>query len=153
MIAEEHLRFDGTLPGCTYGQPPCSLGDGRDREEPGTAVAQATSVSTIGSNVPMMPTTSDRLLPRHNSSLSAPVPQLRSTKALCRAVRDRLDPRNALRADGKGRVLVVDGGGSLKVAVLGDGIATMAVENCRAGTVVRGAIRDSAVNFGLSISV
>lgn len=35
----------------------------------------------------------------------------------------------ALEEDGEGRVLVVDGGGSLRCALLGDNIAEMAYKN------------------------
>ena len=37
--------------------------------------------------------------------------------------------RKALEEDGHGRVLVVDGGGSLRCALLGDNIAEMAYKN------------------------
>jgi regulator of ribonuclease activity A len=45
---------------------------------------------------------------------------------------------------GQGRVLVVDGGGSMRCALLGDMLATMAADNGWAGVVVNGCIRDSA---------
>lgn len=44
--------------------------------------------------------------------------------------------------DGTGRVLVVDGGGSLRKALLGDLIAASAARNGWSGIVVYGAIRD-----------
>ena len=44
---------------------------------------------------------------------------------------------------GEGRVLVVDGGGSKRCALLGDNIAAMAAENGWAGVVINGCIRDS----------
>ncbi|MCB1583448.1 MAG: ribonuclease E activity regulator RraA [Marinicella sp.] len=43
---------------------------------------------------------------------------------------------------GRGRVLVVDGGGSLRRALLGDMIAANAVKNGWAGLVINGCIRD-----------
>jgi len=43
---------------------------------------------------------------------------------------------------GKGRVIVVDGGGSLRRALLGDMLAEEAVKNGWAGLVIHGAIRD-----------
>jgi RraA family protein len=52
--------------------------------------------------------------------------------------------RAALEEAGRGRVLVVDGGGSLRCALLGDNLAAMAVANGWAGIVVHGCIRDSA---------
>jgi regulator of ribonuclease activity A len=48
---------------------------------------------------------------------------------------------------GEGRVMVVDGGGSLRRALLGDLIAGNAVENNWAGFVINGCIRDvEAIN-------
>ncbi|MFN6962013.1 MAG: ribonuclease E activity regulator RraA, partial [Rhodocyclaceae bacterium] len=52
--------------------------------------------------------------------------------------------RKALEAPGNGRVLVVDGGGSMRRALVGDQIAALAVQNGWAGIVVYGCIRDSA---------
>ena len=43
---------------------------------------------------------------------------------------------------GEGRVMVVDGGGSLRRALLGDMIAENAVQNGWAGLVINGCIRD-----------
>lgn len=61
--------------------------------------------------------------------------------------------RSALEAAGHGRVLVVDGGGSLRVALMGDTIATLAASNGWAGVVINGAVRDvtalSAVDLGI----
>ncbi|MES1150493.1 MAG: ribonuclease E activity regulator RraA [Dongia sp.] len=54
---------------------------------------------------------------------------------------------------GEGRVIVVDGGSLMQVALLGDRIATAAMANGWAGIVALGAIRDSAaidaLNFGV----
>lgn len=52
--------------------------------------------------------------------------------------------RAALEEPGEGRVLVVDGGGSLRCALLGDQLAKMAETNGWSGVLVYGAIRDSA---------
>ena len=43
---------------------------------------------------------------------------------------------------GHGRVIVVDGGGSLRCAYLGDGLAAQAVENGWGGLIIYGCIRD-----------
>ena len=48
---------------------------------------------------------------------------------------------------GEGRVLVIDGGGSLRCALLGDRLAQKAVDNGWAGVVIYGCIRD-AVDIG-----
>ena len=50
----------------------------------------------------------------------------------------------ALEEPGKGRVLVVDGGGSLRRALVGGNIAATAAKNGWAGVVVDGCVRDSA---------
>ena len=52
--------------------------------------------------------------------------------------------RSALEQPGQGQVLVVDGGGSLRCALVGDQLAELAVRNGWAGIVVYGCIRDSA---------
>jgi regulator of ribonuclease activity A len=50
----------------------------------------------------------------------------------------------ALVVRGHGRVLVVDGGGSLRRALVGGNIAAGAAKNGWAGVVVDGCVRDSA---------
>lgn len=52
--------------------------------------------------------------------------------------------REALDKDGTGKVLVVDGGGSLRCALLGDIMAGKAVKNNWDGIIINGCIRDSA---------
>lgn len=49
---------------------------------------------------------------------------------------------NGIDANGKGKVLVVDGGGSMRCALLGDMIALSAIKNGWAGVVVYGCVRD-----------
>lgn len=51
--------------------------------------------------------------------------------------------RQTLDTPGNGRVLVIDGGGSLRRALLGDQLAALAVKNGWAGLVIWGCIRDS----------
>ena len=50
--------------------------------------------------------------------------------------------RAALEEAGHGRVLVVDGGGSLRCALVGDNLAELGHKNGWAGIVVYGCIRD-----------
>jgi regulator of ribonuclease activity A len=50
----------------------------------------------------------------------------------------------ALEAPGQGRVLVVDGGASLRRALVGGNIAAAAARNGWAGVVIDGCVRDSA---------
>jgi regulator of ribonuclease activity A len=51
--------------------------------------------------------------------------------------------RDVLSEPGVGRVLVVDGGGSLHCALVGDVLAAEAAANGWAGVVVNGAVRDA----------
>jgi regulator of ribonuclease activity A len=57
---------------------------------------------------------------------------------------DNKSVREVLGRDGRGKVLVIDGGGSLRTALVGDLIAKLAVDHGWAGIVVFGCIRDSA---------
>jgi regulator of ribonuclease activity A len=50
--------------------------------------------------------------------------------------------KEQLGSPGNGRVLVVDGGGSLRRALMGDMIAESAVRNGWCGVVIYGAVRD-----------
>ena len=52
--------------------------------------------------------------------------------------------RVALETPGQGRVLVVDGGGSLRRALVGGNLGALGVKNGWAGIVVNGCVRDSA---------
>jgi regulator of ribonuclease activity A len=58
-----------------------------------------------------------------------------------------------LATPGDGAVLVVDGGGSLQTALMGDLIAASAVANGWAGVVINGAIRDRVAIDGLDLGV
>jgi len=59
-----------------------------------------------------------------------------------RCARDNALVKAVLATPGGGAVLVIDGGGSLESALIGDLIAASAVENGWAGVIVHGAIRD-----------
>ncbi|ASK34281.1 ribonuclease activity regulator protein RraA [Alcanivorax sp. N3-2A] len=50
--------------------------------------------------------------------------------------------KERLATDGTGKVLVVDGGGSLRNALIGDMIAESAVKNGWQGVIIHGACRD-----------
>jgi regulator of ribonuclease activity A len=52
--------------------------------------------------------------------------------------------KEAVESPGAGRVLVVDGGGSRRRALLGDNLGRAAVTNGWAGIIIHGCIRDSA---------
>ncbi|WP_432535144.1 ribonuclease E activity regulator RraA [Kineococcus arenarius] len=55
---------------------------------------------------------------------------------------DNVLVRSTLSEPGDERVLVVDGGGSLRVALMGDDMARLAARQGWAGVVVHGAVRD-----------
>lgn len=57
---------------------------------------------------------------------------------------DNTPVKAALESPGEGRVLVVDGAGSLRRALIGGNIAASAATNGWAGVVVDGAVRDQA---------
>jgi regulator of ribonuclease activity A len=61
--------------------------------------------------------------------------------------------RKALEQPGQGRVLVIDGGGSLRRALVGDQLAALGVTNGWAGIVVYGCIRDSVAISAMDIGV
>jgi regulator of ribonuclease activity A len=54
---------------------------------------------------------------------------------------------------GAGRVLVVDGGGSLRHALIGDLLAARARDNGWAGVVIHGACRDVEVLAGIDLGI
>ena len=88
--------------------------------------------------------------------------QLRSLGGLTRfagpvrTVRCREDNalvKQVLSTAGEGAVLVVDGGGSLHSALVGDVIAGLAVEHGWSGIVVHGVVRDAVALAGLALGV
>jgi len=61
-----------------------------------------------------------------------------------RCFEDNSRVKEAVEGPGAGRVLVVDGGGSRRRALLGDNLGRAAVKNGWAGVIIHGCIRDSA---------
>ena len=61
--------------------------------------------------------------------------------------------RAELERSGKNKVLVVDGGGSLRCALVGDNLAILARENGWSGIIVFGCIRDSAQINDIALGV
>jgi regulator of ribonuclease activity A len=61
--------------------------------------------------------------------------------------------REIFGEDGKGKVLAIDGGGSLRCALVGDQLAILANKNGWEGVVVYGCIRDSGDIAGIDIGV
>ena len=70
-----------------------------------------------------------------------------------RCHRDNALVKELLATPGEGAVLVIDGGGSLESALVGDLIAASAVENGWAGIIVHGAIRDRVALGELPLGV
>lgn len=61
--------------------------------------------------------------------------------------------RRTLETNGSGKVLIVDGDGSMRCALLGDMLAALAIKNRWRGVVVNGCIRDSQLIGELPIGV
>jgi regulator of ribonuclease activity A len=61
--------------------------------------------------------------------------------------------KQVLAEPGKGAVLVVDGGGSLRTALLGDLIAASAAASGWAGVIIFGAVRDTAALAGIKLGI
>lgn len=61
--------------------------------------------------------------------------------------------RKTLESAGNGRVLVIDGGGSMRCALVGDQLAELGVKNGWGGIVVYGCIRDSTAIGAMDIGV
>lgn len=66
---------------------------------------------------------------------------------------DNSKVREALESAGNGHVLVVDGGGSMNCALLGDMLGALALKNGWAGIVVNGCVRDSAELAGIDVGI
>lgn len=61
--------------------------------------------------------------------------------------------RKVLETNGEGKVLVIDGGGSLRCALLGDMLGELALKNKWNGIIVYGCIRDAAAIALLPLGV
>lgn len=66
---------------------------------------------------------------------------------------DNVLVRQTLEKPGDGQVLVVDGAGSLRTALLGDQLASLAISNEWAGIIIYGCIRDAAEIASLPIGI
>jgi regulator of ribonuclease activity A len=73
--------------------------------------------------------------------------------ATVRCHEDNVLLRGCVSEPGRGRVLVVDGGGSLRVALVGDRIAGLALTSGWAGLVINGCVRDVAALRELELGV
>ena len=107
-----------------------------------------------------MTSTSD-LLDEHGADAAVCLIQFRSfgarafsgAVATVRCVEDNVLLRQRVGEPGAGRVLVVDGGGSMACALLGDNIAAIARGNGWAGIIVNGCVRDSVALDELGLGV
>jgi regulator of ribonuclease activity A len=70
-----------------------------------------------------------------------------------RVLEDNSLVRELLKSPGQGRVLVIDGGGSRRCALVGDLLAAAAVENGWNGIVVHGCVRDTVAIAALPLGV
>lgn len=61
--------------------------------------------------------------------------------------------KQTLGSAGHGKVLVVDGGGSIRCALLGDLLGAMAVENGWQGVLVNGCVRDIEILKSMDLGV
>ena len=70
-----------------------------------------------------------------------------------RVFEDNVKVREALSDMEPGSVLVVDGGGSVKCALLGDQLAAIAASRNIAGVIINGAVRDVAELNAIDIGI
>ncbi len=107
------------------------------------------------------PSTSD-LLDEHGDEAAVcetPFVQYGGRRAFAGAIRtvrcheDNVLVRRRVGEPGDGGVLVVDGGGSLRVALVGDMLAGLARDNGWAGLVINGCVRDVAALAGLDLGI
>jgi regulator of ribonuclease activity A len=106
-------------------------------------------------------TTAD-LCDAHGSDVAVIDPILRSyggrrrfhgVVATVKVHEDNVLVRQALGEAGHGRVLVVDGGGSTRCALVGDALVRLACDNGWAGLVVFGSVRDAAALAAIDLGV
>jgi regulator of ribonuclease activity A len=70
-----------------------------------------------------------------------------------RCFEDNSVVKTTLSGDGSGKVLVVDGSGSMRCALLGDMLAAMARDNGWQGVVVNGCVRDVEILSTIDLGV
>jgi regulator of ribonuclease activity A len=70
-----------------------------------------------------------------------------------RCFEDNSVVKSTLSEDGAGKVLVVDGSGSMRCALLGDRLAAMAAENGWHGILVNGCVRDVEILETIDLGV
>ena len=80
-------------------------------------------------------------------------PRFSGVVATVKCFEDNSILRVAVGEPGQGRVLVIDGGGSLRRALVGGNIAATAAGNGWAGLIVHGAVRDAAELAACAIGI
>ncbi|HMN44894.1 MAG TPA: ribonuclease E activity regulator RraA [Povalibacter sp.] len=80
-------------------------------------------------------------------------PRFAGAVATIKCFEDNSRVRDLVAERGAGRVLVIDAGGSMRRAVLGDLLAQKAVDNGWSGAIVYGCIRDSAAIAAMPLGV
>ena len=70
-----------------------------------------------------------------------------------KAFEDNSFVRKTLEEDGENRILVVDGGGSRRCALMGGNLAVLAKENRWQGTIIFGCVRDSVELMNTDIGI
>ncbi|MCK6551463.1 ribonuclease E activity regulator RraA [Myxococcota bacterium] len=102
------------------------------------------------------------LCDQHQDELDVALPSLRDYGrvrafhgpiATVKVFEDNALVRKRLEEPGAGRVLVVDGAGGLRTALVGDKLAQLGADNGWAGIIVHGCIRDSAAIAEIAIGV
>jgi regulator of ribonuclease activity A len=73
--------------------------------------------------------------------------------ATVRCFEDNVLVKQRVSEPGEGRVLVVDGGGSLRCALVGDNVAGLALANGWAGLVLNACVRDVEALAELAIGI
>jgi regulator of ribonuclease activity A len=81
-----------------------------------------------------------------SASFSGPVSTIRCFE-------DNSRVKEAVESAGDGRVLVVDGGGSRRRALLGDKLGAAALRNGWAGVIINGCVRDSRELNTMSLGI
>jgi len=81
------------------------------------------------------------------------VPAFQGPAATLQCFEDNSLVRAALEEPGQGRVLVIDGGASMRRALVGGNLAALGAKNGWAGIVVDGCVRDQAELAAASIGI
>jgi regulator of ribonuclease activity A len=93
-----------------------------------------------------------RVVPPRLADFGKPL-AFRGPAVTIKCFEDNSRVKELVNTPGEGRVLVVDGGGSLRCALFGDVIAREAAQNGWKGAVVFGCVRDKAalrtIDFGI----